>query len=72
MHYTSRPTVFSNLETLEIDKKVCSNGTGVLVCTKKYGETFLYFSSLPAVELAIIERVTFMAYSSDTAKNYAN
>ena len=67
-HYASKPTEFPNLDTLEIDKKLRSNGISTLLHSKKSGETFLYVTSSPTADHSVVEEGTFIAYSSNIAK----
>ena len=58
--YANQPTEFPILDTSEIDKRLRSSGAGALVCTKKYGETFLYVAPPPTADLFIIKKSMFM------------
>ena len=68
----SQSTEIAYLDTLEIDKRLCSDDTEALVRTEKYSETFLNVTPPTSTDLTVVENSTFMAYSPDAAKDYAN
>ena len=71
-HYASQPIEFPNLDTLEIDKRLRSNGIGASVRTEKYGETF-FMSRFHLLQiLPHFRKARFWRTALISRKDYAN